>query len=525
MKRQVGGVPPSRGVRAGRGPLNQNPARFGALRRGSTRTKGGSGPCRAAGMAGGIRLTGGFGVTIVADRCSGTYDFGIESGSRPTLFRIGGFARMGRPTAMNTELLTYLDQIAREKGIDKSVLIEAVRGGILSASKKAVGPAEELRIDIDPKTGDIKAIATLQIVDFVHNRHGEMSLPEARRIRPDAEVGGTVEIEVTPANFGRIAAQAARQAIVQRIRQAERDIIYDEFKDQVGDILSGMVRRFDRSDVIIDIGRTEAVMPQRERVPTEEYQVGDRVRGFVTAVNNAAHGPEIVLSRSHPGFVRRLFELEVSEILEGTVEIKAIAREAGFRSKIAVSSNNPKVDPVGACVGMRGSRVKNIVRELNGEKIDIVRWDPDVQVFVENALSPARLKSVEVDETERRVRVLVDEEQLSLAIGRRGQNARLAAKLSGWRIDIEKEAGPQAAFEERLAHAIDLLAAIPGIERSEAELLVRAGFVSADGILAADVEDLTTVEAIDPAAAQRIMEAARADKERAEGTAPPGSEG
>lgn len=425
---------------------------------------------------------------------------------------------------MNTELLTYLDQIAREKGIDKSVLIEAVRGAILSASKKAVGPADNLRIDIDAKTGAIKAIATLNVVDFVHNRHGEISLAEARRIRPESQIGETVEIEVTPGNFGRIAAQAARQAIVQRIRQAERDIIYDEYKDQVGDILSGMVRRFERSDVVIDIGRTEAVMPQRERVPTEEYQVGDRIRGFVTAVNNAAYGPEIVLSRAHPGLVRRLFELEVSEIVEGTVEIKAIAREAGFRSKIAVASNNPKVDPVGACVGMRGSRVKNIVRELNGEKIDIVRWDPDARVFVENALSPARLKSVEVDETERRVRVLVDEEHLSLAIGRRGQNARLAAKLTGWRIDIEKEAGPQAAFEERLAHAIDLLAAVPGIERAEAEQLVRAGFVSTDGILAADIEDLTTVEAIDAEAAQRILDAARAEKEGASDASRPGIE-
>ncbi len=435
------------------------------------------------------------------------------------LFSVWGGLCLAKRDEMNTEFLTYLEQIAREKGIDKAVLLEAVQNAILSASKKSVGPARDLRIDIDPKTGDIKAIATLTVVDFLRNRHDEIPITEARRIRPDVQVGEDIDVEVTPANFGRIAAQAARQAIVQRIRQAEREIIYDEYKDQTGDILNGMVRRFERSDVIIDLGRTEAIMPRRERVPTEEYQIGDRIRAYVVAINNAAHGPEIILSRSHPGFVRRLFELEVTEILEGTVEIKALAREAGFRTKIAVVSNNPKVDPVGACVGMRGSRVKNIVRELNGEKIDIVRWDEDIRVFVEEALSPARLRSVEVDEAERRVHVLVDEDQLSLAIGRRGQNARLAAKLTGWRIDIEKEAGPEAAFEARLAHTIELLAAIPGIEKEEAEALVRAGFVSPEGIVEAELEDVMAVEGIDEEAAVRIREAAQAERNRITGTA------
>ncbi len=263
---------------------------------------------------------------------------------------------------------------------------------------------------------------------------------------------------VTPKDFGRIAAQTAKQAIMQRIRQAEKEMIYDEFKDRAGEIVSGTVRRFERSDVIIDLGKFEAIMPARERVQTEDYNVGDRIRAYVVAVENGVRGPEIILSRSHPNFVRRLFETEVSEIADRTVEIKGIAREAGYRTKIAVWSPNEKVDPVGACVGMRGSRVKNIVRELNNEKVDIIRWSADVKEFVLEALKPAKVKSVTLDEAKKTVHIKVDEDQLSLAIGKRGQNARLTMRLTGWEVSIEKDESAEEAFEDNVARGVISLA-------------------------------------------------------------------
>jgi len=258
--------------------------------------------------------------------------------------------------------------------------------------------------------------------------------------------------------------------------------------------LSGTVRRFERSDVIVDLGRIEAIMPSRERVPTEEYQPGDRIRAFILSVSNTGHSPEIVLSRSHPDFVKKLFELEVTEIADKTVEIKAIAREAGYRTKIAVVSRDEKVDPVGACVGMRGMRVKNIVRELSGEKIDIIRWDPNVRQFVANALAPAKLKNLVLDETKHSVRIIVDPEQLSLAIGKKGQNARLTSKLTGWNIDIEKEeTAADLGFDEKVKRAVEKLATVPGIERAVAETLVKSGFHSVEGLLAVDVNDLKDI--------------------------------
>jgi N utilization substance protein A len=305
--------------------------------------------------------------------------------------------------------------------------------------------------------------------------------------------------------------------MLQRIRQVEKNMVFEEFKGRAGDIIAGTVRRFERSDVIIDLGKIEAVMPGRERVPTEEYQPGDRLRAYILSVDNTGHGPSIVLSRSHPDFVRKLFELEVSEIADGTVEIKAIAREAGYRTKIAVLSHDEKVDPVGACVGMRGMRVKNIVRELSGEKIDIIRWDPNVRQFIANALSPAKLKNVIVDEARHAVKIIVDPEQLSLAIGKKGQNARLAAKLTGWSIDIEKEETAELGFEEKVARAIEQMAAIPGIERETAEKLVKSGFHSFEGLLAADLDDLTEILGAEKAAA--VQQAAIAEQERREAAA------
>lgn len=413
---------------------------------------------------------------------------------------------------MNGELIAVLEYLQREKGIDKEVLIKAVEEALLQASKKSVGPARDLRIEIDRKTGAIRAIASLQVVEQVKSIHDEISLAEARKRRPNAQLGEFVEVEVTPANFGRIAAQTAKQAMLQKIRQVEKNMVFEEFKGRAGDIISGTVRRFERNDVIVDLGRIEAVMPGRERVPTEEYQPGDRIRAYILSVDNTAHGPEIILSRSHPDFVKRLFELEVSEIADKTVEIKGIAREAGFRSKLAVWSRDEKVDPVGACVGMKGMRVKNIVRELNGEKIDIIRWDPQVRQFIANALAPAKLKNLIIDEERHSVKIIVEPDQLSLAIGKKGQNARLTAKLTGWNIDIEKEETADLGFESRVARAIEEVAAIPGIDRATAETLVKSGFHSLEGLLAVDVSDLTDILGEDQAAA--VYQAALAEQER-----------
>src|SRR3954454_9402406 len=317
---------------------------------------------------------------------------------------------------MNADFLAVLEFWEREKGIKRETLVGAVQEALLSAAKKAVGPARELRVAIDQKSGDIKAFAKLMVSERVISTHDQISVFDARRIKAESQVGDEVEVEVTPVGFGRIAAQYAKQALMQQLRRAEKQLIFSEFKDRVGDIISGIVRRFDRSDVFVDLGKYEALLPNRERVPTEEYQIGERIRCYVKAVENGPHGPEIILSRADPRFVIKLFQLEVSEINDGTIEVKGIAREPGFRTKLAVYTRDEKVDPVGACVGLRGQRVKNIVRELNNEKVDIIRWDSNIKVFLTNALAPAQLKSFDVDETRKRVKIVVSEDQLSLAI-------------------------------------------------------------------------------------------------------------
>lgn len=405
---------------------------------------------------------------------------------------------------MNAEFLAVLDYWEREKGIQKDVLLQAVEDALLSAAKKAVGPARELRCAIDPKSGDIRAFAKLVVSDKIISKHDQISLFDARRIRPEAQLGDEVEVEVTPANFGRIASQNAKQALMMHLRRAEKELIYTEFKDRAGDIVSGTVRRFDRSDVSVDLGRYEALLPNRERVPTEEYQVGERIRCYVKAVENSAHGPEIILSRADPQFVLKLFRLEVSEINDGTIEIKGIAREPGFRTKLAVWSRDEKVDPVGACVGLRGQRVKNIVRELNNEKVDIIKWDPVIQNYLTNALAPAKLKAFEIDNTYKRAKIIVSPDQLSLAIGKRGQNARLTSKLTGWHVDIEAESVVTLGFEEKVAQAVQAVAAIPGITPEQADVLVHRGFLSLEDLLQAEPDDLATIPEIGEQAAAMI---------------------
>jgi transcription termination/antitermination protein NusA len=414
---------------------------------------------------------------------------------------------------MNADFLAVLEFWEREKGISKDVLVAAVEEALVAAAKKAVGPARELRCAIDPKNGDIKAFAKLVVSEKVLSKHDQISVFDARRIKPDAAVGDELEFEVTPTGFGRIASQYAKQSLMQHIRRAEKQLIFTEFKDRVGDIISGVVRRFERSDVHIDLGKYEALLPNRERVPTEEYQIGERIRCFVKAVENGAHGPEIILSRADPQFVIKLFQLEVSEISDGTIEVKGIAREPGFRTKLAVYTRDNKVDPVGACVGLRGQRVKNIVRELNNEKVDIIRWDSNPRVFITNALAPAQLKTFEIDEARKRVKILVGEDQLSLAIGKRGQNARLTAKLTGWQVDIEAEHIQAMGFEEKIARTVKALATIPGISEEHANVLVHHGLTSLEDLLQAEVSDLAEMPGIGDQAAS-IMEAVKAEVAR-----------
>ena len=387
---------------------------------------------------------------------------------------------------MNNELLAVFEYMERERKLDRETLAQLVESALQVAGRKSIGRVRDLRVEIDRKTLDIKAFASIQIVDFVRNRDEEMSLDDAQAKFPGkvCKLGDLIEVEVTPRNFGRIAAQTAKQAIIQKLRMAEKDKVFAIYKDHVGSIVTGTVRRFDRSDVFIDLGDAEGVMPGKERVPSEEYQIGDRIRFLLLNLDAQAQGTQLTLSRANPDFIKKLFELEVSEIADGTVEIKGLAREAGFRTKIAVHSNDEKVDPVGACVGLRGQRVKNIVRELSGEKVDIVKFSTDIKTFVTNSLAPAKLLRLEVDEVENVVKVIVESDQLSLAIGKKGQNARLTAKLTGWKVDIQKDEG-DITFEEKIARATGQLAAVEGIGREHAERLVASGFLTLEFILAA----------------------------------------
>lgn len=420
---------------------------------------------------------------------------------------------------MNAEFIAMLEHLERERGIKRDVLIEAVETALVSAAKKAVEAGRELRCVIDRKTGAIKAFARLIVVERVQNKHDEVALASARKIKPDVQLGEELEIEVTPKDLGRIAAQTAKQAIMQRLRAAERDIILDEYRDRAGEIVNGTVRRFERSDVIVDLGKAEAVLPNRERVQTEDYAIGDRIRAYVVAVENGSRGPQIILSRSHPNFVRRLFETEVNEIADRTVEIKGIAREPGYRTKVAVWSGNEKVDPVGACVGMKGSRVKNIVRELNNEKVDIIRWSPDLREFAQEALKPAKIKSVVVDDSGRRILIKVDEDQLSLAIGKRGQNVRLTDKLTGYKTVIERDETAREEFENKKGAAAHSMADSLGITEEETAALVGSGMNSIEVIASADASDIAGILGCDEDKAAKIFAAAQAAYRKTNGSA------
>lgn len=340
---------------------------------------------------------------------------------------------------MNLEFIEALEEIEEEKGISKDVIFDALESALISSYKKNFGSSQNVEVEIDRTTGKVKVLAKKVVVEEVENELFEISIDEARSINNKYQIDDTVNIEITPKNFGRIAAQTAKQVVIQRIKDAERDVIYDEFINRENEIITGMVQRISKNHVYIDLGKTEGVLPPTEQIEGEVYEQGDRIKLYILEVKKTTKGPQIILSRSHPGLVKRLFELEVPEIQEGVVDIYAISREAGSRTKIAVYSKDENVDPVGACVGFKGARVKALVEELNGEKIDIIIWNKNPEEFIANSLSPSKVISVKINEKEKSAIVVVPDYQLSLAIGKEGQNARLAAKLTNWKIDIKPE--------------------------------------------------------------------------------------
>lgn len=351
---------------------------------------------------------------------------------------------------MSAELIQALDQLEKEKGINKEVLIEAIEAALISAYKRNFGSTQNVKIYIDRDTGDVKVYALKRVTSSPEEENGDISLEAAQKIDASYVEDDIAEIEVTPRKFGRIAAQTAKQVVMQRIREAERGIIFDEFYNKEGDIVTGIIQRNERRNIVIDLGRAEAVMTPSEQTIGEEYRFNDRIKTYIVEVKKTTKGPQILVSRTHPGLVKRLFELEVPEIHDGTVEIKSISREAGSRTKIAVYSKDPNVDPVGACVGQKGTRVQAIVDELRGEKIDIIRWSNDPEEYISSSLSPAKVVRVDVDDEARTARVIVPDFQLSLAIGKEGQNARLAARLTGWKIDIKSESQLRAVIEQQM---------------------------------------------------------------------------
>ena len=431
---------------------------------------------------------------------------------------------------MNRELITVIKQISAEKGIDPETLYEALESALLSASKKDPGTGDSMRMHIDRDTGQIRVYGRKRVVEEVVDPKSEISLVEAKALNPDAELDVELEQELPPQEFGRIAAQTAKQVILQRVRDAEREGIYSEFVGKEGQILRGVVHRIEKRNVILEIVKAEAILPEREQIPGERYNPGDRIRAYVLEVRRTVKGPQISLSRTHPGYLARLFETEIPEIQEGIVLVKATAREAGERAKVAVASTKRDVDPIGACVGLRGTRIQVISRELRGEKIDIIEWSHDPATFVSRALSPAKVSSVTISEEpdadgQRAALVIVPDNQLSLAIGKKGQNARLAAKLTGMRIDIksESEVESEAAEVERARVGREAVRGFPGVSPEVLERLTAAGLGTPGAIveggperLRAIVEDDRGSEAIYGAAQQWVAERQAADAQHAE---------
>lgn len=406
---------------------------------------------------------------------------------------------------MVSDLKKVIDQVSREKGVDQAVLIGALEEAVKAAARKKYGTEYDLEVIYNDEMGEVEAFEFKEVVEEVQNEHLEISFEEARELDSETEVGDSLGIKMDPDTFGRIAAQSAKQVIMQRLKEAERDIVYDDFKNRRGEIINGIVQRFDRGAIIVNLGRAEAELPHKEQIPRESYKQGDRIRAYILDVRKISRGPQIILSRTHPNIVAILFENEVPEIAERIVQVMQVAREPGGRSKIAVSSKDPDVDPVGACVGMKGRRVQAVVQELRGEKIDIVTWDPDSAKFICNALAPAEITRVIVDEDNHSMEVVVPDDQLSLAIGKRGQNVRLAAKLTGWRLDVVGETKYNDALKDGYKSLLDL----KSVGEKTATDLYDSDFRSAHDVAGSTVEDLMAVKRITEKKAEVLIEEAK----------------
>jgi len=438
---------------------------------------------------------------------------------------------------MTGDLLPILRQLQNERNVDRDVLVEAIKAAVMSAWTKSAHHSDEVDIELDEETMRLRVMEVQAVVESDPAESGEIALADARQIDPEVVVGDRIRVEVTPSDFGRIAAQTAKQVIRQRIRDAENKSIFEEFSQRVGNLVTGVVKRYTRGDVIVDLGRAEAILPFREQSRLDNHRIGDRTKAYVLNVDESSRSPQIVLSRAVPEFVKELFELEVPEIYDNTIEIKAIAREAGYRTKMAVYSHDTNVDAVGACVGMKGVRVRTIMDELNGEKIDIVKWNPDTAVYISNSLNPAEIRSIAIDDETQSAVVTVPKDQLSLAIGKKGQNARLAAKLTGLHIDIiseeeatrladeemeveaeeevvaelaprESEPEPSEEDVESVAALIDELMQLPGVDEEVALTLIENGYDSIKEIAMHDTESIAAIAGLDPESAVGIYEGA-----------------
>lgn len=408
---------------------------------------------------------------------------------------------------MNHELLAILEYIEQERGVSKEQLVDAVEKALLTASRKSIHPANELEVKIDRNTGDLRAWAVLEVV-AENPDNDQILLSTARERIPDAQVGQKIRWEVTPKDFGRIAAQTAKQAILQQIRKAEKAIVKDEFEDKVGQIVNGTVRRFEAGSILVDLQKAEGILSPKDKVPNEQYMPGDRINALLLKVDVNAAGPSLILSRTSPLFIRRLLEREVSEIHDGVVEIVAIARDPGVRTKIAVRSSDPRIDPVGACVGMRGMRVKNITNELGGERVDVINYSEDPEEFVANALHPAKAEQIDVNEEDRVVTFYVTPENSRLAFGKKAQNVKLAQKLTGWKIEIKtlEENEHEESFDEKKQRITKELSTELGVPLKETEILVNNGFLSIEGLKAVQVADLEAIEGLSPETVRAILE-------------------
>ncbi len=412
-------------------------------------------------------------------------------------------------SANKLELLQIADAVAREKGIEVDIVLSAMADAIQKAAKARYGAENDIRVDINPKTGETRLLRAVQVVELVENDDTQVSLPVAQRENPEAQIGDEIIDELPPVEFGRIATQAAKQVIVQRVREAEREQQYEEFKDRVGEIINGVVKRVEYGNVVLDLGRGEAVVRRDNLIPREVFRPGDRIRAYIRDVRREQRGPQIILSRTDPSFMAKLFMQEVPEVYDGVIEIRSVARDPGSRAKIGVISNDPGIDPVGACVGMRGSRVQAVVNELQGEKVDIIPWSPDAAAFIVNALAPAEVAKVVLDEDLQRIEVVVPDEQLSLAIGRRGQNVRLASQLTGWDIDIMTEAQESERRQTEFSERTQLFMGALDVDEMIAQLLASEGFASVEEVAYVPLEEITYIEGFDDDTAEEIQNRAR----------------